>query len=109
MLVVCVGAGAAGTAAGVHISLDIMLGAVVVLLPTGWLALSLTSARSALSPIWFGLARYSLAALGFAALFALRPGSHPLAVLAGSAVGLFLPSALIAKGKWSGQYGGSED
>ena len=94
---------------GVRISLDMFMGAVVVLLPTGWVALSLTSARSTLSPIWLGLARYSLAALGFAALFAMRPGSHPLAVLAGSAMGLFLPAALVARNKRAGQYGGTEE
>jgi len=109
MLVVCVAAAVAGAIYGVHISLDMLLGAVVVLLPTGWVVLSLTSARSTFSPIWLGLARYSLAALGFATLFAMRPGSYPLAVLAGSAMGLFLPTALAAKRKWSGQHGGQED
>jgi len=108
MLVICVAAAVAGAIYGVHISLDMLLGAVVVLLPTGWVALALTSARSKLSPIWLGLARYSLAALGFATLFAMRPGSHPLAVLAGSAMGVFLPTALVAKSKWSGRYGGQE-
>lgn len=107
-LIICVAAAVAGAIYGVHISLDMLLGAVVVLLPTGWVALALTSARSKLSPIWLGLARYSLAALGFATLFAMRPGSHPLAVLAGSAMGVFLPTALVAKSKWSGRYGGQE-
>ena len=71
----------------------------------GWMALSLTSERSAFSPVWLGAARYGLATMGFAVLFALRPDSEPLAVLAGSAIALLLPSALIARTKWSGQNG----
>ena len=104
---VCVLAGGVGVNAGVHISLDMLLGAVVVLVPSGWMVLSLTSERSAFSPVWLGVARYGLATVGFAALFAFRPTSDPLAVLAGSAVALFLPSALIANNKWSGQQGRS--
>jgi hypothetical protein len=107
MVCVCVLAGGIGVKAGVHIFLDMVLGAIVVLAPSGWMVLSLTSERSAVSPVWLGVARYGLAAVGFAALFAIRPTSDPLAVLAGSAVALFLPSALIANNKWSGQHGGS--
>jgi hypothetical protein len=107
MVCVCVLAGGIGVKAGVHIFLDMVLGAIVVLAPSGWMVLSLTSERSAVSPAWLGVARYGLAAVGFAALFAIRPTSDPLAVLAGSAVALFLPSALIANNKWSGQHGGS--
>ncbi len=98
-------AGLAGAISGVRISLDMLLGACVVLLPSGWMALSLTSERSAFSPVWLGAARYGLATMGFAVLFALRPDSEPLAVLAGSAIALLLPSALIARTKWSGQNG----
>ena len=82
---------------GFHTSLDMLLGGVCVLLPTFWLVLSLTSARSALSPIWFGLARYGLAATCFGVLFALRPESEPVAVMSGSAMALLLPSALAAR------------
>jgi hypothetical protein len=39
--------------------------------------------------------RYILAAAGFGLLFALRPGSDPLAVIAGSAMTLLLSSALV--------------
>ncbi len=102
MACVCVVAGGIGVKAGVHISLDMVLGAIVVLAPSGWMVLSLTSERSTVSPIWLGVARYGLATVGFAALFAIRPTSDPLAVLAGSAMALFLPSALIANNKWSG-------
>jgi len=97
MMLVSVAAGVAGALHGVRISLDMLLGAAVVLLPSGWVAVSLTSERSVLSPIWLGLARYSLATLGFAALFTVRPGSDPVAVLAGSAIALFLPSVMMAK------------
>jgi len=107
MVCVCVLAGGIGVKAGVHIFLDMVLGAIVVLAPSGWMVLSLTSERSAVSPVWLGVARYGLAAVGFAALFAIMPTSDPLAVLVGSAVALFLPSALIANNKWSGQHGGS--
>lgn len=103
LIVVGVVAGFVGAIRGVHISLDMLLGAGVVLVPSGWVALSLTAERSALSPLWLGLARYGLATVGFAVLFALRPGSEPLAVLAGSAIALLLPSALIARSKWPGQ------
>ena len=82
---------------GFHTSLDMLLGGVCVLLPTFWLVLSLTSARSVLSPIWFGLARYGLAATCFGVLFALRPESEPVAVMSGSAMALLLPSALAAR------------
>lgn len=108
MIFVCVVAAVVGSIRGVHTALDMLLGAAIVLLPSGWVALSLTAERSAFSPVWLGLARYGLASLGFAVLFAMRPGSDPLAVLAGSVMGLLLPTALIAK-KGSGQYGGSEN
>ena len=75
----------------------------ILMLRQGWMVLSLTSERSTVSPIWLGVARYGLATVGFAALFAIRPTSDPLAVLAGSAMALFLPSALIANNKWSGR------
>ena len=67
----------------------------VVLLPTLWVAVSVTSGHSAVNPALMGLARYTLAGLGFAALFALRPTSEPLPVLAGSMASLVLPSVLL--------------
>ena len=76
---------------------DIVLGGAVVLLPTLWVAVSVTSGRSAVSPALMGLARYTLAGIGFAALFALRPNSESLPVLAGSMASLVLPSAVL---KW---------
>ena len=85
----------AGVLRGFNTSLDMLLGAAVVLLPSAWLATSVTSGRSAISPAWLGLARYSLAAAGFAVLFALRPDSEPLSVLAGTALALFLPPAVL--------------
>ncbi len=86
---------AVGGFRGFPFSLDMLLGAAVVLVPSVWVALSLTSGRSLLGPIWLGLMRYTLAAAGFAMLFALRPGSDPLAVIAGSAMTLLLSSALV--------------
>ena len=85
----------AGVFRGFNTSLDMLLGAAVVLLPSAWVASSLTSGRSVISPIWLGLARYSLAAAGFAVLFVLRPGSEPLSVLAGSALALVLSPAVV--------------
>ena len=85
----------AGVFRGFNTSLDMLLGAAVVLLPSAWVVTSLTSGRSMISPIWLGLARYSLAAAGFAMLFVLRPGSEPLSVLAGSALALVLPPAVV--------------
>ena len=67
---------------GLDTSLDMLLGGAVVLLPTVWVAMSLTSGHSIFGPVWLGLARYTLAGVGFAALFAVRPSSQPLAVLA---------------------------
>ena len=85
----------AGVFRGFNTSLDMLLGAAVVLLPSAWVATSLTSGRSTISPVWLGLARYSLAAAGFAVLFALRPDSEPLSVLAGTAVAVFLPPVVV--------------
>ena len=85
----------AGVFRGFSSSLDMLLGAAVVLLPSAWVATSLTSGRSLINPIWLGLARYSLAAAGFAVLFVLRPDSEPLSVLAGSALALVLPPAVV--------------
>jgi hypothetical protein len=80
---------------GLDTSLDMLLGGAVVLLPTLWVAISLTSGRSIFGPVWLGLARYTLAGIGFAALFAVRPSSQPLAVLAGSGAALVLPSVVL--------------
>lgn len=85
----------AGIIRGFNTSIDMLLGAAVVLLPSVWVATSLTSGRSMISPILLGLSRYSLAAAGFAVLFVLRPDSGPLGVLAGSAVALVMPPAVL--------------
>ena len=85
----------AGVFRGFTTSLDMLLGAAVVLMPSAWVATSLTSGRSMISPIWVGFARYSLAAAGFAVLFVLRPDSEPLSVLAGSTLALVLPPAVV--------------
>ena len=78
-----------------QMSLDMLMGAAVILVPRVWVAVSLTSGRSVISPIWMGLARYSLATVGFAMVFALRPQSSPVAVLAGSALALLLPPLMV--------------
>ena len=88
---------------GLNTSLDMLLGGAVVLLPTLWVALSLTSGRSIFGPAWLGLARYTLAGVGFAVLFAVRPNSHPLAVLVGSGAALVLPSVLLFWRQRSGE------
>ena len=62
-----------GFSRGLDTSLDMLLGGAVVLLPTLWVAMSLTSGHSIFGPVWLGLARYTLAGVGFAALFAVRP------------------------------------
>ena len=85
----------AGFLLGLQTFFDIVLGSAVVLLPTLWVAVSVTSGHSAVSPALMGLARYTLAGLGFASLFALRPSSEPLPVLAGSMASLVLPSVLL--------------
>ena len=88
---------------GLYTSLDMILGGAVVLLPTLWVAMNLTSGRSIFGPVWLGLARYTLAGVGFAALFAVRPNSQPLAVLAGSVAALVLPSLLLFWRQRSGE------
>ena len=80
---------------GLNTSLDMLLGGAVVLLPTLWVAMNLTTGRTIFGPVWLGIARYTLAGVGFAALFAVRPNSQPLAVLAGSGAALVLPSVLL--------------
>ena len=80
---------------GLNTSLDMLFGGAVVLLPTLWVAMNLTSGRSIFGPVWLGLARYTLAGVGFAVLFAVRPNSQPLVVLAGSCAALVLPSVLL--------------
>ena len=77
-------------------SLDMLLGAAIVLLPSVWVAMSLTSGRALISPAWMGFVRYTLAGLGFAALFALRPASEPLPVMAGSVIGVVGPPLILA-------------
>ena len=88
---------------GLDTSLDMLLGGAVVLLPTLWVAISLTSGSSIFGPVWLGLARYTLAGVGFAALFAVRPSSQPLAVLAGSGAALVLPPLLLFWRQRSGE------
>ena len=88
---------------GLNTSLDMLFGGAVVLLPTLWVAMNLTSGRSIFGPVWLGLARYTLAGIGFAALFAVRPNSQPLAVLAGSGAALVLPSVLLFWRQSSGE------
>ena len=88
---------------GLNTSLDMLFGGAVVLLPTLWVAMNLTSGRSIFGPVWLGLARYTLAGVGFAALFAVRQNSQPLAVLAGSGAALVLPSVLLFWRQRSGE------
>ena len=88
---------------GLNTSLDMLFGGAVVLLPTLWVAMNLTSGRSIFGPVWLGLARYTLAGVGFAVLFAVRPSSQPLAVLAGSGAALVLPSVLLSWRQRSGE------
>ena len=76
--------------------LDLVLGAVVVLVPSFWVALSLTTRRSASGAVWLGLVRYTAAAIGFALLFALRPSSSPGMVLLGSILALLIPPIVLA-------------
>ena len=80
---------------GFNTSLDMLLGAAIVLLPSVWVAMSLTSGRSLISPAWLGFVRYTLAGMGFAALFALRPASEPLPVLLGSVIGVVSPPLIL--------------
>ena len=48
-------------------------------------------------PVWLGLARYTLAGVGFAALFAVRPNSQPLAVwLAVARAGVAIGATVLA-------------
>ena len=74
---------------------DMLLGAAIVLLPSVWVAMSLTSGRSLISPAWMGFVRYTLAGMGFAALFALRPASEPLPVLLGTVIGVVGPPLIL--------------
>ena len=76
--------------------LDLVLGAVVVLVPSFWVALSLTARGPRGGAVWTGLARYVGAAVGFALLFALRPSSSPGMVLLGSMLALLIPPVILA-------------
>jgi hypothetical protein len=69
MMFVSVAAGVAGAIHGVRISLDMVLGAVVVLLPSGWVAVSLTSERSVLSPIWLRVGALQFGNIGLRCSF----------------------------------------
>jgi hypothetical protein len=86
----------AGVLRGFDGGLDLVLGALVVLVPSCWVALSLTIRRSASGAVWMGLARYTAAAVGFALLFALRPSSSPEMVLLGSILALLIPPIVLA-------------
>ena len=87
----------AGVLRGFDGGLDLLLGSLVVLVPSCWVALSLTARRSAGSAVWMGLARYTAAAVGFALLFALRPSSSPGMVLLGSILALLIPPIALAR------------
>ena len=86
---------AIGSIWGFRLASDIIFGATIVLLPNLWSILRISSQRVGWGPVWIAVARYSLAALGFAVLFTLRPYSAPLMVLLGSVVILFLPPILL--------------
>lgn len=86
----------AGVLRGFDGGLDLVLGSLVVLVPSCWVALSLTARRSAGGAVWMGLARYTAAAVGFALLFALRPSSSPEMVLLGSILALLIPPIVLA-------------
>ena len=85
----------AGVVRGFDGGLDLVLGALVVLVPAFWVALSLTARRSAGGAVLMGLARYTAAVVGFALLFALRPSSSPGMVLLGSILALLLPPIVL--------------
>ena len=86
----------AGVLKGFDGGLDLVLGSLVVLVPSCWVALSLTARRSAGGAVWMGLARYTAAAVGFALLFALRPSSSPEMVLLGSILALLISPIVLA-------------
>ena len=86
----------AGAMRGFDGGLDLGLGALVVLAPSFWVALSLTARGSGGGAVWMGLARYAGAAVGFALLFALRPSSSPGMVLLGSMLALLIPPIVLA-------------
>ena len=86
----------AGVMRGFDGGLDLVFGALVVLVPSFWVALSLTAGRSAGGAVWMGLARYTAAAIGFALLFALRPSSSPEMVLLGSILALLITPIALA-------------
>ncbi|MDA8732895.1 hypothetical protein N9M28_06225 [Luminiphilus sp.] len=85
----------AGVVRGFDGGLDLVLGALVVLVPAFWVALSLTARRSAGGAVLMGLARYTAAVVGFALLFALRPSSSPGMVLLGSILALLIPPIVL--------------
>ena len=95
-VVIAVAAVFAGVVRGFDGGLDLVLGAMVVLLPSFWVALSLTARRSTGGAVWMGLVRYTAAAVGFALLFALRPSSSPGMVLLGSMLALLIPPIALA-------------
>ena len=85
----------AGVIMGFNSGLDLLFGALVVLIPSFWVALSLTAHRPGNGAVWVGLGRYTLAAIGFAVLFVLRPSSAPVMVLLGSIMALLLPPIVL--------------
>ena len=82
---------------GVDAGLDLLLGALVVLIPSIWVALSLTARRPGVGSVWMGFARYTAAAVGFALLFAMRPSSAPAMVLLGSILALLIPPIVLVR------------
>jgi hypothetical protein len=85
----------AGVTKGFERGLDLLLGAMVVLIPSCWVALSLTARRPGVGSVWMGFARYTAAAVGFALLFAMRPSSAPAMVLLGSILALLIPPTVL--------------
>ena len=85
----------AGVLRGFNGGLDLVLGSLVVLAPSFWVALSLTARRPGVGSVWMGFARYTAAAVGFALLFAMRPSSAPTMVLLGSILALLIPPTVL--------------
>ena len=89
----------AGLFWGARATQDVLCGAAIVLFPSIWVALCLTSGRGLVFPVWLAATRFGLAGCGFAVLFALRPDSQLIAVLVGSVFALFVPPLLLL---WQG-------
>jgi len=82
-LAVCIAA--FGLSEGWDAAIAVFMGGMIILVPSGWLAHKVASARGPHYAMASAMVKFALCGLGFALLFVLKPEIHAFAVFAGAA------------------------